>query len=168
MRPIPKPIMDMFFPGVPVEGRPWWIPCLKGQIRRDGVKTRGAASFDAGLSISVGVGMDGELVYPPQEIICDDPVMYDRGRPLSHPGFRPGQMWAKERDGIVTTYRITDARPRWVDIGKESERSVQAFEFDSRSTPRTEEELMGWLIGCFLIADLTCPHLAPWAPPEQP
>lgn len=69
-------------------------------------------------------------------------TLVDTTNPLPHPGFRAGQVWADETGTTVVVTRMTQGIP-WFENGRGSGYI--------RDYP-------------YLVADLCCPHLAPWSP----
>jgi hypothetical protein len=73
----------------------------------------------------------------------------DRERPLPHPGFRVGQIWARD-----------DGSARIVQAFIEGEPLILAAAIDANGL--TVRPLPPEF--CYLVADPACPHLAPWSP----
>ena len=70
----------------------------------------------------------------------------DAIRPLVHPGFRAGQVWADAEGITLVITRVAGGVP-WFENGVGS----------------------GYIGDYpYLVSDPCCPHLAPWAPPETP
>lgn len=88
----------------------------------------------------------------------------DRAQPISFPGWRAGQAWAVEalrssrgesynEVALICTDTITD------DAQSSIECATGGIRF-----PGTRRLLRD----CYLVVDLCCPWLAPWAPAESP
>ena len=120
MKALPEAVQRAF-PCAPdrLSERPWW--------RRQG----------PGLG---WVRLDGSKVDAPTPSYME---FADGVRPLPHPGFRAGQVWAAEDGESTTIMRSTSTRV-WV--------------CDDEPPP---EFTRGYP---YLMADPACPHLAPWAP----
>jgi hypothetical protein len=75
---------------------------------------------------------------------------HDAAHPLPHPGYRAGQVWARE-DGssVVVSRALLHENSVLLDIAGSGWKHT---DFD-RVWP-------------YLMADLACPHLAPWSPAE--
>jgi hypothetical protein len=90
-----------------------------------------------------------ELVRPYNDVLT---VEYDDKNPIPHPGFRAGQVWADEDGGSIV---------------------IVAVHVHAVKPLQTANDLGGWLGWEFaraypyLMADPSCPHLAPWSPAEQ-
>lgn len=134
-----------------VRARPWWRS-LPGGTDRTLVRTDG-------LRLDREVPGKYHIVGPPGGLplsegpnlrIEDDAALLaqvDGWRPVPHPGFRAGQVWADTAGMVVV---ITEQNPsietthvrvgaQWLSVG-EAERGL-----------------------CHLLADPCCPWLAPWA-----
>ena len=81
----------------------------------------------------------------------------DRRHPLPHPNYRPGQTWGRVIRGQAEILTITDR----LILGIKPVYIMMATRF-------SEAELVEELDGAFLLVDAGCPHLAPWAPAENP
>ena len=92
-------------------------------------------------------GMGG-LSRPLNDVLLED---YDAKNPLPHPGYRAGQVWADEDGGSIV---------------------IVAVHVHAVKPLQTANDLAGWLEWEFaraypyLMADPSCPHLAPWSPAE--
>lgn len=79
----------------------------------------------------------------------EEAAAYDVAYPLPHPGYRAGQVWARE-DGLSVV--LTTVAHDWVWTSNHSNGEPPS-DF-SREYP-------------YLLADPACPHLAPWSPSEE-
>lgn len=79
----------------------------------------------------------------------------DRKRPVAHPGFRVGQIWALP---------IPDREPVSLIL---TERTENVWYAGGAKHYISDDELKATLLGAFLVADPACPWLAPWAPAES-
>lgn len=77
---------------------------------------------------------------------------WDQVKPIPHPGFRVGQVWAKldpdYKDPVVLV--VVEYSDKWYLGGSK--------------IGTTQEELETLLQNAFLLTDTVCPWLAPWAP----
>jgi hypothetical protein len=73
----------------------------------------------------------------------------DAKRPLPHPGYRAGQVWA---DDVGDSVVVTHVRGGWVWLS----------EGDDAWSPTVFASTYP-----YLMADPACPHLAPWSPCEE-
>ena len=73
---------------------------------------------------------------------------HDAAHPLPHPGYRAGQVWAAEDGESTTILRAIGTQVCVADNPK----AVPPHDFD-RAYP-------------YLMADPSCPYLAPWSPAE--
>ena len=126
------------------EGRPW-PPLRRGSLDVHIIDSEKAVSewtlrSRFGQSTAKGASSESEVF-----------AAFDRALPAPHPGFRAGQVWARlGSGGQVQTVLVTETplskghilQPRWSRHGGKSP----------------------W----FLMADPGAPHLAPWAPAEEP
>ena len=134
MKPVPQCLQEMFPCGRPMFAtRPWWRQHPDVYMRVDGAEASTHHRMQA----------------------------IDESRPLPHPGFRVGQVWARMRasqDGVLFVSQIGSYDPD----GGSGPRENGAWLLGDEWMP--EEELADLLEGAFLMADPACPHLAPWAP----
>lgn len=163
--------LQTLFPADPQRGvfrrRPWWQMLTPSARSLAPAPRLGAVRTDGEI-----VELEpGTLTPPTWETLaarrheverCIE--QHDRRFPLPFPGVRPGQLWAwldEEGDRPVSTLMVL-RRAR--DTGP-----TKLWHTDRTALYGTTEDLTeGTLSGCFLVADVACPHLAPWAPPESP
>lgn len=132
MRAWPKQIADIYPLAEEVHWseRPWWkkADLLQKQFvfRRDGHTIHELASVEAAK-------IDG--LYP-----------------LSHPGFRVGQVWGNESGDAVVIQRVKNGYPKVLQDYAGATHAL-LISLDAQRF-------------CFLIADPCCPWLAPWSPVE--
>ncbi len=135
--------------------RPWWVSV--DVIVRDGV-AYSYRRMDGRLFLQVG-----------DPASMDDLRAVDTAHPISFPGLRVGQVWACTYQTVpdVDVFMLTEydqSRDRDPLDGE-----VRAWHVGSHWM--RESALLALcrggdgLQGAFLLADPTCPHLAPWAPP---
>jgi hypothetical protein len=100
----------------------------------------------------------------------------DRERPLPHPGFRAGQVWAVVREGeghsivqLIEDYEQTvedrvHPLERWFTTTFTGGNQISASLSSRMVHHLREDRLRELLASAFLIADPCCQHLAPWSP----
>ncbi len=76
----------------------------------------------------------------------------DSMRPLPHPGWRAGQVWADEEGNTVTLVSAIEGLVCWVSIA------------DGTPTLVTSREGEHFLRYRYLLSDPVSQHLAPWSP----
>jgi hypothetical protein len=76
----------------------------------------------------------------------------DRERPLPHPGFRVGQIWAGENGRA------------WPVMGLEHPTADGPKPMIIENTPTGLKSYTFPQVELYLVADPACPHLAPWSP----
>ena len=81
-------------------------------------------------------------------LTVEEVAAHDAAHPLPHPGYRAGQVWAQE-DGssVVVSRALLRANDAVLDIAGSGWKADQF----ARAYP-------------YLMADPSCPHLAPWSP----
>ena len=134
MKPLPQAVQDAFpcRTGALPE-RPWWdrtdawMATRREYRRKDGVEPR----FDSAREIVEGI--EERMRYTGEQRL----VRIDSERPLPHPGYRAGQVWATE-DGSSAVITNTN-----------------------QISPSFREDYP------YLMADPSCPWLAPWSPAED-
>ena len=139
MKPLPQAVQDAFpcRTGVLPE-RPWWDRTDNGMTmwreyrRKDGAETRPYPRNRIDSAREIVEGIEERTRYTSVQKL----VAIDSERPLPHPGYRAGQVWAAEDGSSVV---ITNS---------------------NQTTPRFREDYP------YLMADPSCPWLAPWSPAE--
>lgn len=92
-------------------------------------------------------------------LVEDAMQAWDAARPLPHPGFRTGQVWADLRAGGGLSYLIEVL---------EGHRGGSHLPWRWAGTWNSADEMHSRLADAFLLADPCCPHRAPWAPQAAP
>lgn len=129
MKPLPEAVQRAF-PCEPgnLRERPWWYKSRHGVGGADCLRRTD----------------DPHTTAPTVE----HATIYDAAKPLPHPGFRAGQVWAHESGESITILRAISTRV-WAGDNAVGE-PPSAF---AREYP-------------YLMADPACPWLAPWSPTE--
>lgn len=131
MKPLPEAVQRAFpREAGAVPSRPWWYLSPDGRSGED-----------------VYWRVDDPRIPAPT---VEEVAAYDAERPIPHPGYRAGQVWARE-DGssVVVTLALLSANDvvlYFVGGSWKSEEFARAYPY--------------------LMADPACPHLAPWSPVE--
>lgn len=128
-----------------LKDRPWW----EGRSRRDGLTIRSDAERGGGGYTVPAERIGDSWRYEQVENAAQAQEAWDRVRPIPHPGFRVGQVWAEVTDRKAAV-SIVECTGHWYLGG-----STQGL---------TQAALEVLLQGAFLVADPACPWLAPWAP----
>lgn len=141
MKPFPKALQERYPYGQKrILERPWW-------------------SQDVHARIPTWCRVDGREAF---NIVLDDLRNIDEANPIPHPGFRVGQIWAwtsEREDGrILGIATILEHDPD----GESGPQGGAHWLLGDAWLPRNE--LHDLLLHGFLLADVICPHLAPWAP----
>lgn len=77
---------------------------------------------------------------------------YDAKKPMPHPGFREGQVWADEHGEARVVVGLICGDPASLERVYVPEYRADVFTQEPMDTRRF----------CYLVADPCCPHLAPW------
>jgi hypothetical protein len=129
MKPFPEAVQKAFpCPPGRLPERPWWKP--------DGCSAFWRSNDQKKYVIE----------HPDQA--ADDDAKY----PMSHPGYRAGQVWAAENGSSVVLMSTTN-KSGWICHNLQG---IAPVSLDSLSS-----------LYPYLIADPACPHLAPWSPTEE-
>lgn len=140
MKPFPKALQERY-PCAPkrMPERPWW-------------------GEDAHARHPHWRRVDGREAYDPD---LSDLSNIDEAHPIPHPGFRVGQTWAWTSglpDGrILGVATILEHDPD----GESGPKGRAHWLLGDAWLPR--KELKDLLLHGFLLSDVVCPHLAPWA-----
>jgi len=102
------------------------------------------------------LGPDGEWIQGRDLAVAT----WDEAKPLPHPGFRVGQVWAWMSVGRVYSMQITVSRDGFFGALYWNHDGVP---FPERWSTGQLHRMFDHLSG-FLVADPACPQLAPWAP----
>lgn len=98
--------------------------------------------------VSTYCRVDEKMAYAPSPRNLMPTAEVDAAYPLPHPGYRAGQVWA---DDVGDSVVVTHVRGGWVWLSEGDDAwSPAVF---ARAWP-------------YLMADPSCPHLAPWSPAE--
>jgi len=172
-----------------VPERPWWTRQLWPEgvdyLRTDGTRlslrrepsqmhpegVRDSCTLTLGGGRSLGVGAPINLLQPALHILGE----VDQRLPISHPGFRPGQVWAMDDAigycamQIVETYLADASDPDhaeglWATVVAGPDARYSDNLGGRKPLHYREDRLRAQLASWFLLADPACPHLAPWAP----
>lgn len=139
MKPFPKALQERYpFTRDRIPERPWWW-----RVERYG---RDDAAHREGNYVVYELG---------------DLQAYDEAHPIPHPGFRVGQTWAwtsgREDGRILGIATILEHDPD----GESGPKGRAYWLLGDAWLPR--KELRDLLLHGFLLSDVVCPHLAPWA-----
>lgn len=160
MKEWPKVLQDRFPTDALWPARPWW--------RRDGCVDRRAYMQRRGERTDGGTF--GVFASEPEAA-----EGVDRHYPLPFPGIRVGQVWAIVYEtGEPAIFQITE-----YDVDHEDVRAcINGFghtvyvrkpkQWLAGGSWISEEELLDLCRDAYLVADVACPHLAPWAPAAAP
>jgi hypothetical protein len=176
----------------PFPERPWWHG-VHGRFaqRRDGHMLHALTfpSYYSNGTINVYDKIVHTLtgclpfgVSPPTSAdIIDWMAWVDATFPLPHPGFRAGQVWASVCPALTRISVITNHVPKPWDTASlyyvqpaggpwerrngsyNREQLIRMLSFDSPEVPAVEGGPTPSRYPYFLLADPTCPHLAPWS-----
>jgi len=150
VKPWPEEILKRY-PRVDSElyrSRPWWSSTPLALHRRDGRQVSTQKTVTGTLLLRFRTG--DELQVEMERI--------DIESPLPHPGFRVGQIWARE-DGSARGVQAFDGNTPIV-LAKGSTQTLGVWSDHAKPIPLPSEF-------CYLIVDLACPWLAPWSPAEE-
>lgn len=78
---------------------------------------------------------------------------WDAEQPVPHPGVRPGQIWARDVGTMLDIQSILDGD--------------SAGNVVTRTRQWAYHDAQVFFRDAFLVSDAACPHLAPWAPPQD-
>lgn len=176
----------------PWQERPWWTlidmvrspaggPPLHEKTvayRRDGVVITqyGKALLDAGSGFGqrkVPSTKQGGSWQVERALLIAE---CDGKRPIAHPGFRAGQLWAIP---AVRHRECTDEACELHPAGEGFDVAVLSYEHvfpaalgpwhlsAGYAGPFAERALRAILKDAYLVADMACPWLAPWSPPSS-
>lgn len=151
MKPLPEAVQRAF-PSPNVPSRPWWRPTYGGERgavyerRISGAWSPVLVYTDPVRGLCRGVTPLPEGTLP----LFDAMAAIDARAPEPHPGYRAGQVWARE-DGLSIV--LTTVAHDWVWTASHATNGEPPSDF-SREYP-------------YLMADPACPHLAPWSPCEE-
>lgn len=141
MKPFPEAVQRAFPMLGRLPERPWWccVQHYEGQSRY-----RRMDDINRPRDSAAWIPLESLVftIHP----TADYAAKADSQNPIPHPGFRAGQIWAAEDGDSILLISCDDGEPyatgKWWPDG----------EF-LRYYP-------------YLVADLACPHLAPWSPVE--
>lgn len=189
MTPIPK-ALNAYLDGKPqpFPERPWWTGDMSSWVERRGHvlqvfgELQASGKLNHGNIVHTPLGHLPLGVSPPTSAsLADWMAWVDATFPLPHPGFRAGQVWASVCPAITRISVITNHVPKPLDAASlyyvqptggpwerrsgsyNHEQLIRMLSFDSPKMPAVEGEPTPSRYPYFLLADPTCPHLAPWS-----
>ncbi len=141
MKPFPEAVQKAFpCPSDRHPERPWWV-------RAGGIDARRYQRAEPRATNDWMV-LAVHIVHPTESEL----PRIDAEQPLTHPGYRAGQVWASENGSNVALMSVTN-KSAWIC------RDLQGI------TPVSLDTLAG--LYPYLVADPACPHLAPWSPTSE-
>lgn len=160
--------------------RPWWRKASYLWIRDDGCVVNnneyGQDEYNLGKPEFLVSGIQHDTT---KEI-------FDKVKPLPHPGFRPGQVWLLDWGqlsiiGLLsfnTPIKVLRGEPFYSEIDKDSRMSFNGSPLTRNDVDYLFFQILGYtdpfVFGqyvekaqpplAFLVSDPVCPWLAPWGP----
>jgi hypothetical protein len=95
------------------------------------------------------------------ERVLAEMAEHDHSRPLPHPGFRTGQVWANEAGEARIVQAVAGDKVVIFDEGKKTINETFYTSILTYARP-----IIMPIDLCYLIIDPCCPWLAPWSPQE--